>query len=264
MECDACGYRFVSPRPTQEAIAGSYSEDDFYDGWLKSETGRLRMWNKRLDLLPRDREKVRLLDVGAGIGTFLSLARDRLGWEVTGTEVSASAVRIARDRHGLELLVGQVEDIDLPAGGFDMITLWHVLEHLPFPGRTLELCRSLLAPGGVLVIGVPNDDEARSMLVEAKARLRRRAAAPRYEPLRPRSEIHLSHLSSRVLARALEARGFKVELVTVDDQYADPTPRSERLVRGYRLIRRMTGLNFGQATMVIARKAASVSASSPA
>lgn len=256
VQCMSCGYRFANPRPSQAEIAASYSEDDFYDGWIKDQAGRLRMWSKRLELLHRAGPKVRLLDVGAGIGTFLSLAHDRLGWDVVGTEVSASAVRIARDRYGLTLLEGRIEDLALPEGAFDVITMWHVLEHVPSPAQTLDLCHTLLATNGLLALAVPNDDAARAWLVRAKARLQLKVPPPRYEVLRPHHEVHLSQFDSQVLERALRSRGFSIELVTVDDQYANPDVRSETLIRAYRIIRRLSRLNFGQATFVLARKTA--------
>ena len=113
VECRACGYRFVAPRPSQAEIASSYSEPDFYDNWLEDEAGRKRMWSKRLDLLRRAGPAVRVLDIGAGIGSFLFLARERFGWKVTGTEVSTAAVRIARERYALDLLLGSADDLAL-------------------------------------------------------------------------------------------------------------------------------------------------------
>ena len=130
-----------------------------------------------------------------------------------------------------------------------------MLEHVPSPSRTLNLCHQLLRPGGLLAIAVPNDDDARPWLVDAKARLRMRGSPPRYQALRPHSEVHLSHFSSRVLIEALRVRGFVIERVTLDDQYANPTPRSRAIVETYRLIHRLTKLNFGQATFVLARSA---------
>ena len=255
VECRACGYRFVNPRPSQEEIASSYSDPDFYAGWIEDEAGRARMWSKRLDLVERAGRNARVLDIGAGIGTFLSMGRDRFGWKVVGTEVSTSAVQVARKRHGLELLLGRAEDLSIPPGSFDLITLWHVLEHVPSPSRTLNLCHDLLRPGGLLAIAVPNDDAARPWLVGVKSRLRMRASPPRYQALRPHTEVHLSHFSSKVLIQALRSRGFLIERVTLDDQYANPTPRSRAIVETYRLIHGLTRLNFGQATFVLARSA---------
>jgi 2-polyprenyl-3-methyl-5-hydroxy-6-metoxy-1,4-benzoquinol methylase len=260
VECRACGYRFVAPRPSQAEIASSYSEPDFYDNWLEDEAGRKRMWSKRLDLLRRAGPAARVLDIGAGIGSFLFLARERFGWKVTGTEVSTAAVRIARERYALDLLLGSADDLALTPGSFDLITLWHVLEHVPSPSQTLKLCHELLAPNGLLAIAVPNDDDARAWLVRTKASLRRKEPPPRYEALKPHGEVHLSQFKSKVLKRALESRGFRVEVVTVDDQYARPDKRSERLIRAYRSIQSVTRLNFGQATFVLARKDAAATA----
>lgn len=254
VECLACGYRFVAPRPSQAGIASSYSEPDFYAGWIEDDAGRTRMWSKRLDFLKRAGSNVRLLDIGAGIGTFLSLARDRLGWEVTGTEVSTAAVGIARERYALDLLLGSAEDLALLPGSFDVITLWHVLEHVPSPSQTLKLCHDLLRPKGLLAIAVPNDDDARAWLVRSKAWMSRKESPPRYEALKPHGEVHLSQFKSRVLTRALRSRGFRVEVVNVEDQYARPDKRSEILIGAYRLIESLTGLNFGQATFLLARK----------
>ncbi|HEY4887710.1 MAG TPA: class I SAM-dependent methyltransferase, partial [Candidatus Dormibacteraeota bacterium] len=124
VECAACGYRFVNPRPSQAEIANSYSEPDFYDGWITDDSGRQRMWSKRLGLVKRAGPAVRLLDVGAGIGTFLALARDQLGWDVVGTEVSTSAVKFAQEHYGLDLVLGPIEELQLRPQSFDLITLW--------------------------------------------------------------------------------------------------------------------------------------------
>src|SRR5260370_38811561 len=91
------------------------------------------MWRKRLDLLERQPAPGgRLLDVGAGIGTFLALAAER-GWQVAGTEISESAVRLARERHGLQLRPAQLEEAGFEAGSSDVIPLWLVLQHVPSP-----------------------------------------------------------------------------------------------------------------------------------
>jgi 2-polyprenyl-3-methyl-5-hydroxy-6-metoxy-1,4-benzoquinol methylase len=255
VECLECGYRFVNPRPSQAEIANSYSDPDFYAGWIEDEAGRARMWSKRLDLVKGAGRGVHVLDVGAGIGTFLQMGRDRFGWNAVGTEVSTSAVRVARERYGLNLLLGRVEDLALPAGSFDLITLWHVLEHVPSPSLTLKLCHDLLHPNGLLAIAVPNDSDARRWLRGAKSKLRRQGSPPGYSALSPKSEVHLSYFSIPVLVQALRTRGFRIERVTLDDQYANPTPRTRTIVETYRIIHRLTTLNFGQATFVLARSA---------
>jgi 2-polyprenyl-3-methyl-5-hydroxy-6-metoxy-1,4-benzoquinol methylase len=255
MECASCGYRFVNPRPTQADIAAAYSDPHAYDHWLREEEGRKVMWQKRLDLLEREAgaRRGRLLDVGAGIGTFLALARER-GWEVTGTEVSESAIRLARKRHSLELIPGQLQEARLPAGSFEVVTLWHVLEHVPSPSSVLRTAHSVLRPGGMVAVAVPND--ARAMVLPRRLkRLLTRTAYERYEPVVPGEEVHLSHFRPDVLRRLLQRTGFEPASVTVDDQYPKPTSWTSARVGLTRALARTTGLNLGNSLLVTAHRA---------
>jgi len=246
MECRTCGYRFTNPRPSQPEIAAAYSAPAQYDGWLAQDAGREVMWHQRWALVKRYAKGRSLLDVGAGIGTFLGLAHAD-GWEVTGTEISKSAIAIARERHGVALIEGQLEAIST-SGQFDLVTMWHVLEHLPSPSQAVTRCRDLLKPGGLVVVAVPNDSDARWRF----QRLKNGTYMP-YEDMEPGKEIHLSHFTVGVLRRTLESRGFSVELATVDDHYPDRSPRHDRLVATYRTLMAWTGWNLGVATLVMAR-----------
>jgi SAM-dependent methyltransferase len=260
VSCDTCGYRFVNPRPSQGEIAAAYSDPHFYDGWIQDDSGRREMWRKRLALVSkqteRTRQGMRLLDVGAGIGAFLAMAREQ-GWTVSGTEVSTSARSLARERYGLDLLFGQAEDLHLPSRGFDVVTLWHVLEHVPSPARLLRSCAQALVPGGSLVVAVPNDADAAFVPNRAKRLIlgalgRRVSPRPRYERLRPGSEIHLSHFTLPVLRRLLGTHGFQVVSVSVDDHYTMPNLKTDLQVAAYRAVRRVTGANMGQAMVLVA------------
>ncbi len=226
-------------------MAEAYSTPQQYDTWLDEDAGRQVMWKKRWDLVKRHARGSRVLDVGAGIGTFLAYARDD-GWSVAGTEVSRSAITIARERHGLEILEGQLGEISVPEP-FDMVTMWHVLEHLPSPSLGLRLCHSLLRKGGLLVVAVPNDSDARWRFQRAK-----NGSYMPYEDLEPGKEIHLSHFTVRVLRKAITSADFKVELMTVDDHHPQPSVRTERLVRLYRGLMATSGLNLSFATLALA------------
>jgi SAM-dependent methyltransferase len=133
--CEQCGYVFDSPRPTLRAIVAFYSQFGKYDSWLKEEEPRSLHYRRRLKILRRHRSSGSLLDVGTGTGQFLSFARE--SFTVIGTEVSESAVRIAKNKYGLDVKQGQVEDIHFDTR-FDVITLFHVLEHVPNPLSTLR------------------------------------------------------------------------------------------------------------------------------
>jgi SAM-dependent methyltransferase len=241
----------VSPRPAQAAIAESYSDPHFYDEWLRQDPGREIVWRRRFALTRRfaPRGTVRLLDVGAGIGAFLALARDVAGWQIEGTEVSDSAVRIARERHGVNLRGGQLEEIDLPLASCDVVTLWHVLEHVPSPMTTLRRCHELLRPGGVLMIAVPNDDDWGYLI-----RNLRRRASHRYPAPTPGEEVHLSHFRLPVVRRALERAGFSLLGSGVDDFYGRRTWRTGALIAGLRGLHALTGWNWSYAMWLAARR----------
>tara|TARA_R110002049_G_scaffold86979_1_gene220772 strand:+ start:8608 stop:9435 length:828 start_codon:yes stop_codon:yes gene_type:complete len=92
-----------------------------------------------------------LLDVGAGTGDFLAMARKR-GWEIFGVEPSVLAKRKAAEKN-VELF-GDLNA--LPKGKFEVITLWHVLEHLPELDQQISKLVGLLSDTGILVVAVPN------------------------------------------------------------------------------------------------------------
>jgi len=100
-------------------------------------------------------QRGRLLDVGCGNGAFLARMRD-LGWRVAGVEPDPVAGSLARDHSGLAVVVGTLDEANFEAASFDVITLSHVIEHVPDPGETIRECRRLLAPGGRLLMVTPN------------------------------------------------------------------------------------------------------------
>ncbi|MBI4175356.1 class I SAM-dependent methyltransferase [Candidatus Berkelbacteria bacterium] len=224
MECQVCGYVFDNPRPPFDAIVRYYSMPTQYDAWLADEQPRARLWKRRLMKLRPFISSGNLLDIGTGIGQFLNLARPYFT-SVDGTEVSASARAIAQERYGLTIRPGTLETIDFGPTRFAMITLFHVLEHVPDPTDLIERCRKLLAPGGRLVIAVPND------VHNAKIALRRRRQQPIFQKItldQDQREVHLSHFRPGVLRAFLEGKGFKIIDCSLDPFYA---------ARGFRLMK---------------------------
>lgn len=110
-----------------------------------------------LDARPARRGESRLLDVGAGGGRLLNLARSA-GWVAMGVELDDAASAVARAQ-GLEIVASRIEDV--PAAldaSFDRIVLSHVIEHVYDPAAMLRHCRRLLKPDGVLWLETPNLD----------------------------------------------------------------------------------------------------------
>lgn len=96
-------------------------------------------------------EKGALLDIGAGTGDFLAIAKDS-GWNITGIEPNENAKKLALSK-GV-LFEKDIESIDNQL--FDVITMWHVLEHVPDVTHQIKELKRLLKPNGTIIIAVPN------------------------------------------------------------------------------------------------------------
>ncbi len=222
--CDSCGYVFDNPRPSFAEISAFYSQVGKYDVWLKEEEARDLLWKRRLKKLLQSGSRGRLLDIGAGYGQFLHHAQPFFN-EVTGTEVSQSAVALAKRKYGLSLLAGEVEYLDLPPQSFDTITLFHVLEHVLDPRKLVGRCHALLRTQGVLVIAVPNDVLAWTSKIKKVGKTLRIKSFQKFSPKLGISragasrEIHLSHFTPAVLRRLLEDSGLRVVEESLDPYY---------------------------------------------
>jgi 2-polyprenyl-3-methyl-5-hydroxy-6-metoxy-1,4-benzoquinol methylase len=96
----------------------------------------------------------RLLDLGCGSGAFLARARD-MGWQVTGCDPDPAAVAACRSQ-GLAVIEGDAFASALDAGGFDVVTLSHAIEHVGDPAAVVRRVGALLAPGGCVWLALPN------------------------------------------------------------------------------------------------------------
>jgi SAM-dependent methyltransferase len=105
----------------------------------------------------------RALDVGCGDGSFL-VALAQHGWEVFGTELSEAIAMTAKRRLGNGVLVGAIELGGHRGASFDLVTFWHVLEHLDDPQKALAEARRLVKPDGTVVVAVPNVDSLQAHL----------------------------------------------------------------------------------------------------
>ena len=154
VRCVGCGFLFRHPGIRAERLGDLYASD--YSGFLGGKYTRRRKQRYRVVLkafrpLFAYGDGRRLLDFGCGNGLFLEIARKR-GFDGYGVDLAADAVEVAR-RRGLKAFHGDPADIpEIAAGGFDVITMWSVLAHLPHPVDDLTKLRSLLSDDGVLLI----------------------------------------------------------------------------------------------------------------
>lgn len=168
--CRKCDLIFLNPRPTEVASSVYYENSGYlpFSSAARSKSVLAQIylllrtynlaWKRKLieRLTRRDKSSTkRLLDIGCGTGEFLSEMRNA-GWEVAGLERNFEAARYARDRLGLNVISGTVEELAAIAERFDVIILWHVLEHLYHPRETMQHVARLLQDNGIAFIAVPN------------------------------------------------------------------------------------------------------------
>ncbi|WP_291847831.1 class I SAM-dependent methyltransferase [Lutibacter sp.] len=111
--------------------------------------------NKKLKLINSfNTETKNLLDVGCGTGDFLATCNSN-GWNVVGVEPNQSAKNLARQKISSSSKIHQ-NIFEIKLERFDVITLWHVLEHVPDLEEYISQLQKLLKPNGVLVVAVPN------------------------------------------------------------------------------------------------------------
>lgn len=170
--CDGCGTRLLNPQPTWEELAPYY--DAHYVAYgpspgpssLDAEIAAARASGRHRHV--EIRPGLRLLDVGCGGGSFLTVAR-ALGAEVAGVEPSEHGVRTARAA-GLDVFHGPLDAYLAGPGAerrFDLITANHVVEHHSSPVDLLSQMRRLLAPGGRVWFAVPNIESETALALKA-------------------------------------------------------------------------------------------------
>lgn len=236
VRCPHCGLSYTNPRPSPAAIGGFYPADYHpHRRPRKMEQSRAArpLWSRVFGRPCGERRGAlpwpgpgRLLDFGCGAGRFLKTMADR-GWQVTGLDASVGAAELVR-AHGLAALVGTLPHPDLRPGSFDVVTMWHSLEHVHRPLAILREAYELLVPGGKLVVATPN-------LASAPFRLFGRSWFGLDLPR------HLTHFTPATLTAMLETAGFRPEPVRLL-RHSDWLRSSARLARRQRTGGALAGL----------------------
>jgi 2-polyprenyl-3-methyl-5-hydroxy-6-metoxy-1,4-benzoquinol methylase len=203
LECRRCGLVFVHPLPDPTGLAGHYDEN-YYRAWITEQKDkRSLMWENRLRNLEEVVQRGHLLDVGCGDGSFLSHAKQH-GWVVDGTEYSDHAAKFAGERVGIHIFRGELASAVYPGESYDVVTMWHVLEHVADPGAYLREIHRILKPSGLLVMAVPNVDD---WVMQTAYRLWKGRKMKLFSS--EDREVHLYHFSPSTLQRYLAKTGFR-------------------------------------------------------
>lgn len=160
-DCLSCKTRFLFPRPTDEEVVSFHPQD--YWAYNKEQTKLLNaLLQVRLAFRMRamqrkvGRKCIRLFDVGTGDYSHFDAMRSRGTFEFCGVEINPQMVEIARSK-GYDVKQGSLENLDISqhTERFDIVTMYHLLEHAVDPQTLLAKARSLLRPGGCLLGQLP-------------------------------------------------------------------------------------------------------------
>lgn len=160
--CKACGLVFTNPRPDLVNLGHYYESDNYYShssdkrGFLPFIYRKIKERNLKIKFkqVASDIPCGQILDIGCGTGDFLKLCREN-GWAINGIEPNANAAKLAVKKLSIPVLEpsGSIELLD---NSFDLITMWHVLEHVSDLKLQLHELSRLMKKGGRLVIALPN------------------------------------------------------------------------------------------------------------
>lgn len=208
VQCSSCGFRYTNPRPAESEIAKYYQAEEYisHSDTSKGLVNKLYLMvrnytiGKKVKLInrlsrPSPSAPRHLLDIGCGTAEFLHASKES-GWNVTGIEPSEVARKNAEQKYGLTPLP-QDKLFELNEKKFNVISMWHVLEHVHQLDRTIEQIKKILLDEGVLIIAVPNCDSP-----DAKKYGAHWAAwdVPR----------HLYHFTKKDIKTLFERSGFKL------------------------------------------------------
>lgn len=191
-KCSRCGLVYLNPRPLKKYIGKYYSSESYWD----QKANPKKSYGYLLNIIKHKIKSGRVLDIGAATGLFLSNFK-KGNWEIEGTDISKIAAKIAKNKYGLVIKIGDFLDIKYPTNYFDLVTFNNVLEHLYKPKETLVKVHKVLKKGGTVLITVPNLDSFGSKLFKNSW----------YALDVPR---HLYHFTPSTLKKMIVDSGFKI------------------------------------------------------
>jgi len=164
--CRQCGLVFVNPRKQKDEIVTDYSNGTFsliargaqqpsqtkiYESEQHARE-RFHILNNCLDL--RNTNPGKSLEIGCGIGSFLYLMRGA-GWEVQGIEPDGNYADTGKYEYDITIESAFIENIDYEPASFDLVSMFHVIEHLNSPSEVMSRIRHILRPNGILFLECP-------------------------------------------------------------------------------------------------------------
>lgn len=193
VNCNSCGFVFTNPRPTLESLP-SYYDQNYFDSGRFNHTGQGKFPSRLRDIY-RYKKSGSILEIGCAQGHFLHYM-SRLGWTVEGVEISQDGCEHIRKTYQWPVFNGDFLEFESDKK-FDVICMYHVLEHVPEPLKVIEKAKAMLKENGIMVIEVPNING-----FDMKNPERRKWS---YD-----LPVHLTHYTPAILKQLLRKFGYSI------------------------------------------------------
>lgn len=174
VKCKNCGLVQVNPREGAYLIKDGQSVAErttvykrsskiirsklFYEPDIEQQEGKYKIknWNNRLEKIGRFKKTGKLLEIGGG-GQFLSLAKNN-GYEVYGVEPLETTCKQAKAKYNIDILPKTLQEANFDIESFDIVTMFHVIEHVPSPSGVVCEVYRILRKEGLFIIEIPKLD----------------------------------------------------------------------------------------------------------
>lgn len=212
IRCNNCGLSYIDPFPEKAKHVKFHNSQyfqnyygtsigDFYINKGRAFQEEMQIKNSRLSYVSRFCKTGKILDVGTGQGLFSVAAKQR-GWDTYATDISSYVCEFLSKNKDIKMFNGYLEEADFPENYFDVVTIWHVLEHTYDPFVTLSKIKKLLKVGGHLFIAIPN-----TLIIETY--LRKFFNKPHFRE--DADEWHFYSFNPKSLKILLDRLNFQVE-----------------------------------------------------
>jgi len=163
-KCDSCGFLFTNPRPYPDEMPKYYDSDEYFSHDLSNRNFLSNVYSfirklsviKKYSLITNFKRSGNILDIGCGTGEVLHFFSQK-GWQTSGIEPAEKPRLFAQSNYGLRVYTEKNLDL-FEEQSFDVITMWHVLEHVSRLNERIDQVKRLLKNDGILIIALPNSN----------------------------------------------------------------------------------------------------------
>lgn len=211
VKCQVCGFYFTDPKleMSDDVLSYLYDESYFAPMTYLWEKQRALDRKRRLDKLEEiSKTPIKtFLDIGCGEGLVLRNAISR-GWQTYGQDISNN-LQIDHKDGSFEFHLGELEKVNFPYNFFDALYMDSVLEHVEYPIEMLKEMLRILKLGGVMHVGVPNEDSLFNVIKHITFKIQGKGLSEKIEPLRP--PYHINGFSPKSIRSVFKRAGFVID-----------------------------------------------------